>query len=232
MSKPLQICAIAVALMIVGGGEAAADPVSLPVVNQYVDTVDGYRLHASLEGLPGTPAATINPVPNIAATAFSKEGFLSGSATANIEGSGAHVTKATLILWVQFGCQTDLRSGATMGGNAQLSSLPFGISNIFGGGGSPPSVSSAAPSDTFNPTLIATVRPGNIYRAELVKKEFTTTDKQPHIPTREFHIAVRDTQVKVDGCGGPVSVRMIATAAMSTDSSDDWVNAYSDIVQL
>jgi hypothetical protein len=232
MLKPLRIGAIAAALMVVGGGVAAADPVSVPDVNQYVDTVDGYRLSASLTGLPGTTTATINPAANMAATAFSREGFLSGLATETIQGNGAKLEKATLRLWVQFGCQIDLRGGATTGGSALLSSLPLTFADILGAQNPIPVVGTAVPADSLNPSILANVKPGNIFRAELAKKEFDITKPGTASIPQKFHIAVRDTQVKVDGCGGPVSVRMIATAWMSTNTSDDWVNAYSDIVQL
>ena len=100
--------AIVLSLLTVGGGVAAADPVNVPDVAQYVDTVDHWRLTASLTGV------TINPVPNSAATAFSREGFISGLATETIEGSGSPpVDKGTLRLWVQFGCQIDCATAST-----------------------------------------------------------------------------------------------------------------------
>ena len=223
--------------MIAGGGVAAADPVNVQNVDQYVTTVDGYSLHATLTGLPGTVTATINPVANMAATAFSREGFLSGLATETIEvltsASLKNVEKATLRLWVQFGCQVDLRGGALTGmtGGNELG-LPFSIANIFGSGGNIPVAGVTSPAESLNPSILGTVRPGNIYRAELAHKDFDATTAGARPVPNQFHIAVRDTQVKVDGCGGPVAVRMIATAWMSTETSDDWVNAYSDIVEL
>jgi len=81
--KPFRVCAIVVALMTVGDGVAAADPMKIPDVNQYVDTMDGWRLNASLTDV------TINPVANMAATAFSREGFVSGRATEVIEGTSS-----------------------------------------------------------------------------------------------------------------------------------------------
>lgn len=224
MFKPVQAGAIAVALLTVCGGVAAADPVSVPSVNQHVDTADGYHMTASLGGLPGETTATINPAANMAATAYSREGFVSGLATETIEGNGSvPVTDAKLRLWVQFGCQMDVRGGSVLGGNmSNALSLPFSIADIL----APPAIGAAPePSDSFNPTLAVNVKPGNIFRAQLAEKEVKG-------PATKLHIAVRDTEVKVDGCGGPVSVRLIATAEISTNTSNDWVNAYSDIVQL
>ena len=49
---------------------------------------------------------------------------------------------------------------------------------------------------------------------------------------RTGEIVVHDAHVKVDACGGPVSVRFFATATIDTDKSDDSVNAYGDILPL
>jgi MspA protein len=216
--KPFRAGAIVLALLTAGGGVAVADPVSVGDVSQYVDTVNKYRLTVSLSRV------TINPVPNMAVTAFSREGFISGLAIEHFEGEGTvPVDMATLRLWVQFGCQIDLRAGANLSGsltNALL--VPFTVADIFG----TPAVGASAPSESFSPSITATVRPGNIFRAQLAIKEAKTN------PPDTLYITVRDTEVKVDGCGGPVSVRLIATAQMTTANSDDWVNAYSDILQL
>ena len=220
MLKPFRAGAIAVALLTVGGGVAAADPVKVPDVAQYVDTVDGWRLSASLT------AMTINAVPNMAATAFSREGFVSGLATQTIEGSSSvPVDKGTLRLWVQLGCQIDLRTGVTLtGGMESAIATGLGLADILG---TPVIGADPSAAQSVTPSISATLRPGSIWRAELAKKDF----EGPPAGT-SFHIAVRDTQVKVDGCGGPVSVRLIATAWMSTSSSDNWVNAYGDIFQI
>jgi hypothetical protein len=229
MLKPFRPCAIVLALLTMCGGVAAADPVSDPdepspesgldQPSQYVDTANGYRLTAALSGV------SITPVPNMAATALSREGFVGGIATLTIDGDGGvPVQEATLRLWVQFGCQIDLRSGAQLTAPFQNAlSVPFSIANIFGA----PTVGvNPNPTEGFNPQISANVLPGNIFRARLAEK-----DVKPN-PPKQLFIQVRDTEVKVDGCGGPVSVRLIATAELNTLSSDDWVNAYSDIVQL
>jgi hypothetical protein len=99
MLKPFRVGAIVVALLTVGGGVAMADPVNVPNVTHSVETADGYHLSASLSGLPSAPTAIINPASNMAATAFSREGFISASATETIDGKGSvPVKKGTLTL--------------------------------------------------------------------------------------------------------------------------------------
>ena len=47
-----------------------------------------------------------------------------------------------------------------------------------------------------------------------------------------FDALRNDAHVKVDACGGPVSIRFFTTAKVSTDKSDDSVNTYGDILTL
>jgi hypothetical protein len=48
---------------------------------------------------------TINSVPNMAATAFTREGFVTGRAAATIDGSGGvAVNSGTLVMGLQLGC--------------------------------------------------------------------------------------------------------------------------------
>ena len=58
---------------------------------------------------------TINSVPNMAATAFTREGFVTGKAEATIDGNGAAaVNSGTLVLGLQLGCQIDLSEGGSV----------------------------------------------------------------------------------------------------------------------
>ena len=43
---------------------------------------------------------------------------------------------------------------------------------------------------------------------------------------------MHDAHVKVDACGGPVSIRFFASAKIDTDKSDDSVNTFGDILTL
>jgi len=187
MLTPLRTGVLAAALLSVGNAVASADPVGLEDVAQSADTIDGWHVSVSLANM------TINPVANMADTAFSKEGFITATATATLAGAGTQpVNSGILRLSVQLGCQTDLRGGMDV-------------------------------SITVIPAVSVALGPGEIYGEQLdtqaIKGPATT-------------ISVHDAHVKVDGCGGPVSVRLIATAHISTDTSGDTVNAYGDILQL
>ncbi|MBO0680502.1 MspA family porin [Mycolicibacterium sp. S2-37] len=186
--------------MSVGAGVAAAEPLPVADATRSAGTDDGWQLSASLTGM------RINSVPNMAATAFTREGFVSGSATATIDGDGrVPVNSGTLVLGVQLGCQIDLSEGANLG-----------ISNES-------DIVTSSPFEDLSPFVSVTLQPGSITSLSLGRKS---------IKGRTGKIAVHDAHVHVDACGGPVSVRLFASAAIYTDNSDDSVNTYGAIVQL
>lgn len=107
---------IGATLLVMADGIAAAGPVA--DVSRAVVTRDGWQLTASLKSM------TVNSVANFAATAFTREAFVSAEADANIDGSGGvPVNSGSLILGVQVGCQVDLSSGGNVG--IGQSAVPF-----------------------------------------------------------------------------------------------------------
>jgi hypothetical protein len=61
----------------------------------------------------------------MAATAFTREGFVTGKAAATIDGNGAvAVNSGTLVFGLQLGCQIDLSEGGSVGGNADIGINP------------------------------------------------------------------------------------------------------------
>jgi MspA len=202
--------ALATALLCVAGGVAKADPLPIADVAQSADTDDGWHLSAALTMM------TINSVPNMAATAFTREGFVTGKAAATIDGNGATaVNSGTLVFGLQLGCQIDLSEGGSVGGDADI-----GISPGFSGGNP---LSNIGPYADLEGDVSINLLPGTITNVGLGKKA---------LKGRTGEIVVHDAHVKVDACGGAVSVRFFATAMIDTDKSDDSVNAYGDILSL
>src|SRR5258707_15234764 len=110
--------AVAVALVCLGHGLAAADPLPVADVTQSADTDDGWHLSAALTRM------TINSVPNMAATAFTREGFVTGKAAATIDGNGGvAVNSGTLVMGLQLGClrSTSARAAVSMSAPTQAS---------------------------------------------------------------------------------------------------------------
>ena len=210
MHKLVRVGVFVMALLPLGSGVAAADPVPIADVTQAADTDDGWHLSASLTNM------TLNSVPNMAATAFTREGFITGKATAHIDGNGkAPVNSGTLVLGAQLGCQIDLSQGMNLGLDADAGiGLGFGFN---------PTSLSPNPYADINPNISLNLLPGKIDTLGLGKKD---------LKGRNGEITVHDAHVKVDGCGGPVSVRLFTYAQISTDNGDDSVNAYGDILNL
>jgi hypothetical protein len=190
---------------------AAAEPLPVADVTQSADTDDGWHLSAALTRM------TINSVPNMAATGFTREGFVTGKAAATIDGNGGvAVNSGTLVMGLQLGCQVDLSEGGSIGADAEA-----GFSPSFNNGGNLFSV--IGPSADIEGNASINLLPGTITNLGLGKKE---------LKGRTGEIVVHDAHVKIDGCGGQVSVRFFATAMIDTDKSDDSVNAYGDILTL
>lgn len=210
MHRLVRVGIFVLAFLPVGGGVAAADPVLIADVTQSADTDDGWHLSASLTKM------TLNSVPNMAATAFTREGFITGKAAANIDGNGkAPVNTGTLVLGAQLGCQIDLSQGMSLGLSGDLGiGLGFGVN---------PTSLSPNPYADISPNISVTLLPGKIDTLALGKKD---------LKGRTGEITVHDAHVKVDGCGGPVSVRLFTYAQISTDNGDDSVNTYGDILNL
>ncbi|WP_244438522.1 MspA family porin [Mycolicibacterium septicum] len=203
--------AAAVALLCVGpGGVARADPLPVADVSQAADTDDGWHLSAALSRM------TINSVPNMAATAFTREGFVTGKAEASIDGNGSDaVNSGTLVFGLQLGCQIDLSEGGSIGGDADIGISPgFNGTNVL---------NNIGPYADLEGNVSVNLLPGTITNVGLGKKA---------LKGRTGEIVVHDAHVKVDACGGPVSIRFFATAMIDTDRSDDSVNAYGDILNL
>ena len=211
MLRILRASALAATVLCVAGGVAKADPLPVADVTQFADTDDGWHLSAALTRM------TINSVPNMAATAFTREGFVTGKASATIDGNGAvAVNSGTLVFGLQLGCQIDLSEGGSVGGNADI-----GINPGFTSGAN--ALNDIGPYADLGGNVSINLLPGTITNLGLGKKS---------LKGRTGEIVVHDAHVKVDACGGPVSVRFFATAMIDTDTSDDSVNAYGDILSL
>lgn len=150
--------------------------------------------------------AQINSVPNMAAAPFAKEGFLSGRVSIAIDGAGAApITDGQLVFGAQLGCQVDMSDGLDLG--IGLDTDLFDDDSVVGVG----------------PDIGSTIYPGGIKNLALGAKS---------LKGQGATISVLDAHVQVEKCGGAVSVRLFAYAQMKTDTSDDSVNVYSEVIRL
>ncbi|MFI5778610.1 MspA family porin [Nocardia sp. NPDC051570] len=163
----------------------------------------------------------LNRWPNLAATAFTREAFVSVKAVASIGGSGrAPVMSGTVSTGVQIGCMINVSSGVTVGTGLNLG-LSVGVNggltisqspgdNVGGNAGANAGVS---------PNISTTLQPGGITTVTLGTKPLASAYGSAH---------VREVDVKIDGCGGYVSIRTFATVSVSTPNADDAYSVYGD----
>jgi hypothetical protein len=204
-------CAAVSAVLMAGSlafaGGASATPTALP--DKFASTVtdDGWTLDLAATKL------WVNPVPNLATTAFTREGFVSAKVTGTISGAGDSAVKTGYVeQGLQIGCQIDVSSGLGVGLGFSLGpSVGVSISGV-------PSANVGV-NASVNPSIQTTIAPGSITTIPLGKKD---------LEAAKASIMAENVHVKVDACMGPVTIRSYAQFAVSTASSDNSVFVYSD----
>ncbi|WP_241896191.1 MspA family porin [Rhodococcus sp. 66b] len=186
---------------------ASATPTALP--DKFASTVtdDGWTLDLAATKL------SANRVPNLATTAFTREGFVSAKVTGTITGPGDSAVKTGYIeQGLQIGCQIDVSSGLGLGLGFSLGpSVGVSISGV-------PSANIGV-NASVNPSIQTTIAPGTITTIPLGKKD---------LEAAKASITAENVHVKVDACMGPVTIRSYAQFAVSTATSDNSVFVYSD----
>jgi hypothetical protein len=82
---------------------------------------------------------TVNPVPNLAAAANSREALVNFEATAVTSGGNAPMTDSSFVAGYQLGCQVDVSSGVQVGGAGAIAPSAS-VGATFGTGGVQPGV--------------------------------------------------------------------------------------------
>lgn len=204
--------AVAIAVLAAGPatGVAKAERFLLPDVSQVGDTVDGWTFTLTMTEM------RVDAVPNLATSPFAKEGFVTAKAVAAIQGAGnLSVNSGSLVLGVQLGCQVNVGEGVDLGVDPEVDIFNFDTD----------STTSLIEDPVIDilPGVDTTLKAGDITVTGLGAKT---------MKSRTATISVRDARVGVSQCAGPVTVRMFASARISTDSSDDSLNAYGAATAL
>jgi hypothetical protein len=191
----------AVTVGVVGSGSAAAE--SLADKSRETTTDDGWQIRIT------KTEENLDRYPNLASTMFTREGFVSLKAVANISGDGtAPVNSAAVTLGYQIGCQVDVTNGMALG-------LAIGPSVSIG------VFSNLGASAMVSPTVY--LKPGTI--ADIPFGTKALTGHNASITADQVHI-------KIDGCLGPVSLRSYAIVNISTPTADNSLAAYGDPIYL
>lgn len=187
-------------------GVAGADPVA--DTSRQTVTDGGWTLTLSKTG------EHLDHRPNLANSPVSREGVVAVKAVAEVTGANLPETvSGTLSLGYQIGCAVDVSSGVRLGVGAAL------------GGTAGVTVSGAnlGARASLTPNVSATLVPGKVSTVEIGRKALTAS---------RGSITAEEVTVKVDACLGPVTMRSVAVATISTPTADSTVTVYGDTITL
>lgn len=186
-----------------GGSVAVADA-------EVVAVPDVVRQVTTIDGWQMTLSMTdarYDAVPNMARAPLSKEGYLSGRVTLTVAGVGTHpINTGELVVGAQLGCQVNLDDGLDLGFSLDTD-LFDNDDNEVGVG----------------PDIGTSLRSGGIKAVGFGAKALKGTAAT---------VSISDAHVQVDECGGAVTVRLFASANISSDTSDDALNVYGEVLPL
>jgi len=229
---------------------AAADSPDPDHIEQTTDTEDGnWRLHASLDHV------RIISVPNMAATASTREAFISATATVSVqalhpdvptpEHQGAYVRQRSITLFLQQGCQANMGQATVNLNNNGLSQLsgtaatsgPNTMTPIIGAGPIPSYGQSLSAGTIRGKNLAFAKWPNEVPADTAIGDDTHDSAKAPPWVKPGWEgdtltVGVNNMDITLDGCAGPVSLRFIASAAMTTKRSDYTTAAFGAIVQV
>ena len=239
MLKVSRTGVIVVAFLCVGGGVAAADPVTVPNAVAVKETVDGWKLTSSLTEL------TIDALPNLNGPGSVREAFVTATGTLDIaptkllEFPKDPPEQARLILGAQVVCQIRNTGGQVQAQPGFTTSLP-NIGNLFniiaGLPGSDLSNLGIAPTIDLQPQVNANLEPGVVNPVNFAQQSFPKeAEKKLKLDDRHLFTGVITKQnfhLNAEGCDGWAFIRPYAKASMQTANSSDEVTAYGDIVPL
>ncbi|MFE3195438.1 MspA family porin [Nocardia sp. NPDC059240] len=199
----------AAALLFSGTALASADTV--PDKFRQTLTDDGWTLSVT------KTSENLDRYPNLAATMFTREGFVSLKAIAEVSGAGGQpISAGTLTLGYQLGCQVDVSNGLTLGMGFSIGPNASVTISQF------PSVSVGA-SASVSPNISTTLKPGSIATIDFGSKPLAGP---------RASITAEGVEIKIDACMGPVTLRSYATARISTPAADNTVTVYGDPIWL
>ncbi|MHA3020715.1 MspA family porin [Mycobacterium sp. BMJ-28] len=212
-SVPPAACVAAAACLFASTPSATAEPVAMPPQVYEKVSRDGWHLTIKIDD------ETVNSVPNLAAAANSREGFVTASASAEATGGSSLIVDSLFILGYELGCQSDVSAGLNIGGAggiAPQAGLGVGV-------GTPPQVSVGASGGVagFVQTVI---QPGVI--VDIPMTNMTLND------SGRAMLDIDNLHIKADACGGDVSVRSYAYLRISTAEAHTQFAIYGEPAKI
>ncbi|AWG64758.1 MspA family protein [Mycobacteroides abscessus] len=202
----------AISVAITSAPISTAEPQPMAPQHEMKVTRGGWSLNLTLA------EETINPVPNLAAAANSREAFVTFEATATASGGKAAMTDSTFVAGYQLGCQIDVSSGLQIGGAAAIA--PSASVGLSPGG---PGVNAGIGGGVTG-YLQTNLQPGVITDLPMAS--------MPLGSAGYGMVDVTNMHIKADACGGPVTIRSFAYIRISTDVERSEFAIYGDPIQI
>jgi MspA protein len=198
-------------MVFTAGGVAGADPQTMADHNEAKTTRGGWNLNLTLAN------ETVNPVPNLAAAANSREAFVNFEATAVTSGGNAPMTDSSFVAGYQLGCQVDVSSGVQIGGAGAIApAVSVGVGSELG--------ANAGLGGGLTGYVQTNLQPGVITDLPMAS--------MPLGPQGLGMLDVTNLHIKADACGGPVTIRSFAYLRISTEIERSEFAIYGDPIQI
>ncbi|MBF6363891.1 MspA family porin [Nocardia farcinica] len=154
--------------------------------------------------------------PGLSQSPVSRAGVVTFKAAAVISGAGSRpVGSGSIRVGYQVGCAIDVFSGITLGLTTSGPTVGLTVAPV-------PGVTLGGQA-TVTPSISTTLVPGTVSTVMFGNKPLIGQDGS---------ISFDQSEVNVDACVGPVTIRSFATATLSTRTADHSVIVYGDPVQL
>lgn len=190
-------------------GVAGADPVADRT--REVTTPDGWNVRIAKTD------ETLIREPNLAGSPFSREGFVSVTAVADVTGHGAKpVNSGSVTVGYQLGCHVDFSNGIGLGLSGAIG--PNVGVTVGAGAGVNAGLSALA-----IPNVSITLKPGTITTIPFGTKSLAGAHGS---------ITADQVQIKTDACLGQVTLRSYAVVSISTVTADSSTSVYGDPIAL
>lgn len=205
------IAAMVACIALTEAPAAFAEPVNMAPEDLDQVTPDGWHLHLS------TYNEVINSVPNLANAANSREAFVNLWASATASGGQGSILDSLFIMGYQLGCQSDVSSGLQLGGAVSggvSGTGSLGSSNSIGG-----SVGGGATG-----YVQTDLEPGVIVDLPMSNMALS--------PAGRATLDITNLHIKVDACGGDVTIRSYAYLRISTTGAHSSYAIYGDPIKI
>ncbi|AMW18451.1 MspA family protein [Mycobacteroides chelonae] len=190
---------------------ALAEPVTMLPEDLDQVTPDGWHIHLNSYN------EVVNSIPNLANATNSREAFVNLYSSATVSGGQGSILDSLFIMGYQLGCQSDVSSGLQLGGAVSggvSGTGSLGSSNSIGG-------SAGAGATGYVQTDL---EPGVIVDLPMSNMALN--------PAGRATLDVTNLHVKVDACGGDVTIRSYGYLRISTTNAHSSYAIYGEPIKI